>query len=69
MDKQTHPDSSLIDALGGTSKVAEFFEITTGAVSQWRMIGIPKSRKKTIRFARPRLYREWESKLKEAEHA
>lgn len=69
MDKQIHPDSGLIDALGGTSKVAEFFEVTTGAVSQWRVFGMPKSRKKTIRFARPKVFRAWESQLKEAEHA
>ncbi|WP_368647791.1 Cro/CI family transcriptional regulator [Castellaniella ginsengisoli] len=60
MEKTPHPDSSLIDAFGGTSKVAEFFEITTGAVSQWRLTGMPKSRKKTLRFARPRVYRAWE---------
>jgi len=26
----------IIDAMGGTSKVAELFSITTGGVSQWR---------------------------------
>lgn len=60
MEKKLHPDSSLIDAFGGTLKVAEFFEITTGAVSQWRLVGVPKSRKKTLRFARPKVYRAWE---------
>ncbi|WP_368646942.1 Cro/CI family transcriptional regulator [Castellaniella ginsengisoli] len=61
MDKKLHPDSSLIDAFGGTLKVATFFEITTGAVSQWRWTGVPKSRKKTLRLARPKVYRAWES--------
>lgn len=65
MDKKPHPDSGLIDAFGGTSKVAEFFEITTGAVSQWRLTGVPKSRKKTLRFARPKVYRAWEASAKE----
>jgi len=69
MSKELHPDSYLIDALGGTSKVADFFEITTGAVSQWRVLGIPKSRKKTIRFARPKIYRAWEISTKEVSHA
>lgn len=66
MNKQIHPDSKLIDALGGTSRVAEFLEVTTGAVSQWRRGGIPKSRKKTLKYARPKIYRAWEAALSEA---
>lgn len=73
MSKPNHPDSVLIDALGGTSRVAEFLEITTGAVSQWRRLGIPKSRKKTLRYAKPKIYREWEAAMraetKEPSHA
>jgi len=72
MNTNIHPDSFLIDALGGTSKAAEFFEITAGAVSQWRRHGIPKSRKKTLRYAKPKIYRQWElsfPELKEPSHA
>jgi len=37
----TNPNT-IIDALGGTSEVAEMCRLTTGAVSQWRRNGIPK---------------------------
>ena len=45
-----------IDMLGGTSKAAEFFGLTTGAISQWREHGIPKAREQTIRYAHPDIY-------------
>ena len=47
----------IIDALGGTSAVAELFEITVGGVSQWRTNGIPKPRMQYIKLLRPDLVR------------
>jgi hypothetical protein len=46
----------IIDALGGTSKVAELFEMTTGGVSQWRTNGIPKTTLKLIQLQWPNLF-------------
>jgi hypothetical protein len=34
----------VIDALGGTTKVADEIEAPTSTVHSWRTIGIPKSR-------------------------
>lgn len=51
-------DSELIDKLGGTSKVAELCEVTTGAVSQWRDDGIPRSRMLFFKAIRPDLFQE-----------
>jgi DNA-binding transcriptional regulator Cro len=49
--------SRVIDALGGTGKVAEMMEITTGAVSQWRFEpGIPKPHIKYFQLLRPDLF-------------
>ena len=36
--------SELIDALGGTARVAEICDVTPQAVSQWRDDGIPDAR-------------------------
>jgi phage terminase Nu1 subunit (DNA packaging protein) len=49
--------SKLIDDLGGTSKVAELFEVTTGAVSQWREDGIPRARLLHLKSIRPDLFK------------
>jgi len=46
----------VIDDLGGTAKTAEICEITPGAVSQWRLNGIPKAQLKYIQAARPELF-------------
>lgn len=46
----------LIDNLGGTSVVANIFDIDPGAVSQWRRNGIPKPRMQFLRLARPDLF-------------
>lgn len=35
-------DSKLIDALGGTNKVAEICMLSASAVSCWRKRGIPR---------------------------
>lgn len=54
--KQTEANR-IIDAMGGTSKVAELFGITTGAVSQWREDGIPESRIFSIKLMRKDLFK------------
>jgi len=48
--------SSLIDALGGTTKVAALCEVTKGAVSQWRKNGIPRDQLKFLRVVRPEVF-------------
>lgn len=48
--------NEIIDALGGTTAVANLFEITEGAVSQWRSEGIPKARLMYLKLLRPDLF-------------
>lgn len=48
--------SRLIDSLGGTGAVSRMFNITSGAVSQWRTGGIPESRLMYLRLLRPDLF-------------
>jgi len=48
--------NTLIDALGGTSKVAEMCGLTTGAVSQWRTNGVPKAWVMFFKARRPDLF-------------
>ena len=45
--------NKIIDELGGTVEAARFFEVTTGAVSQWRKAGIPRARMMYVRAMRP----------------
>ncbi|WP_025135908.1 Cro/CI family transcriptional regulator [Achromobacter sp. DH1f] len=49
-------DTEIIDALGGTGEAARLFEVTTGAISQWRTKGIPKARLQFLKLARPDLF-------------
>jgi hypothetical protein len=53
MAKQKHPDSEIIDRLGGTGEVAKYTELTTGAISQWRWNGMPEPWKKYFKTIRP----------------
>ena len=48
-------DSELIDALGGTLKLAETCDVTQAAVSQWRVEGIPDGRRQFLALRFPRL--------------
>ena len=48
--------SQIIDALGGTAKVATLCEVSMAAVSQWREDGIPKPRLMFLRLARPEIF-------------
>ncbi len=50
--------SEIIDALGGTAKVARLCEIEMAAVTQWRHNGIPKSRLMFLRLARPEVFKK-----------
>jgi hypothetical protein len=46
-------DSDFIDWLGGTGAVAAMFRIKPPSVSEWRVVGIPKSRKQTLALMFP----------------
>lgn len=48
-----HPDSEIIDLLGGTTAVAKLCEIKAGSVSEWRRKGIPRARVLYLRVIRP----------------
>lgn len=50
-------DSELIDELGGTAEVARLCEVSTAAVAQWRINGIPKARRMFLRLARPSVFK------------
>jgi hypothetical protein len=49
-------DVRVIDALGGTGKVAEMCGLTTGAVSQWRNNGMPKNWRMYFQTTNPELF-------------
>jgi hypothetical protein len=57
LNKKQIEANRIIDAMGGTVKVSEIFNITTGAVSQWRTDkdGIPDARMFSIKLMRPDL--------------
>jgi hypothetical protein len=55
-------DNKIIDALGGSSAVAELCEVTVGAVSQWRTEGIPKARLMYLKVIRPDIFSPTKSK-------
>lgn len=48
----------IIDAAGGTTAVARRFELTTGAVSQWRDNGIPKPWMRVFKAEMPEIFQE-----------
>ena len=48
--------NEIIDALGGTVKVAEMCEVTKAAVSQWRENGIPNARLMYLKLLRPDVF-------------
>jgi hypothetical protein len=56
--------SEIIDALGGSSAVAELCEVTSGAVSQWRTNGIPDYRLMYLRLLRPDVFEKDKSTSK-----
>lgn len=48
-----HPDSEIIDAMGGSGEVARLCLISSQAVSQWRRAGIPGARRQYLQLVRP----------------
>ena len=58
--------NTVIDAIGGTAKVAELCGVTPGAVSQWRKNGIPKTTLKFLRLSRRRIFFAIDAELKAA---
>lgn len=68
--KSQHPDSRIIDALGGTMAVTRLCEVRSASVSKWRWTGIPRARLMFLRAIRPDVFRpELEAGRKEASHA
>lgn len=59
MDKpiEKHPDSDIIDRLGGTVEVARICEIKPPSVSEWRMTGIPQARRQFLSLLRPEAFK------------
>lgn len=55
-----HFDSSVIDILGGNTKVAELCHISSQAVSKWRREGIPQARRQFLELAFPEAFAERE---------
>lgn len=53
--------SEIIDALGGTFRVAELCEVRPPSVSDWRKYGIPRARMMFLRVARPEVFKELEA--------
>jgi len=54
--KPRHPDSDVIDALGGTAAVARLCRISQPSVSEWRKAGIPEARRMYLELARPDVF-------------
>lgn len=49
----SHPDSLIIDALGGTAEVARLCAVKAPSVSDWRKTGIPRARRMYLELIRP----------------
>ena len=56
MNEKAFEANRIIDALGGTNKVAELCEIKPGSVSEWRTSGIPHARLMFLKLLRPELF-------------
>jgi len=69
MKSLEHTHSAVIDALGGTSAAARFFEVKAASVSKWRKKGIPRARLMYARLARPDLFSTQPPQQQEASHA
>lgn len=50
--------NAIIDALGGTKRVAAICGLTPSAISQWRNNGIPKPWELYLRKAKPGAFRK-----------
>jgi DNA-binding transcriptional regulator YdaS (Cro superfamily) len=63
MDK--HPDSEIIDRLGGTGSVAKLCKVKPPSVSQWRTTGIPAARRQLLELVRPDAFAESNASAKQ----
>ena len=50
--------SEIIEALGGTFRVAELCEVRPPSVSDWKKHGIPRARLMFLRIARPDVFQD-----------
>lgn len=50
--------NEIIDALGGTFRVAKLCEVRPPSVSDWRKYGIPRARMMFLRIARPEVFKK-----------
>lgn len=50
--------NEIIDALGGTFRVAELCEVRPPSVSGWRKNGIPRARMMFLRIAMPNIFKD-----------
>ncbi|UBM27159.1 helix-turn-helix domain-containing protein [Pseudomonas sp. p1(2021b)] len=57
--------SAIIEALGGTFRVAELCEVRPPSVSEWKKNGIPRARLMFLRVVRPEAFRALEEKSHE----
>ena len=57
--------SAIIDALGGTFRVAELCEVRPPSVSDWKKHGIPRARMMFLRVARPDVSKALEEEAQE----
>lgn len=51
-----HPDSQVIDQMGGPTAIARVCKIRSQAVSQWRRNGIPSARRQFLELLRPEVF-------------
>ncbi|MBK9363039.1 MAG: hypothetical protein IPM99_18995 [Rubrivivax sp.] len=51
-----HPDSVVIDRMGGSVAVARVCRVTSQAVSQWRRSGIPPARRQFLELLVPHVF-------------
>lgn len=57
-NKTLHPDSEIIDALGGTSAVARVCQVKAPSVCEWRERGIPKARRMYLELKFPKVLKQ-----------
>jgi hypothetical protein len=53
---ETHPDSKIVDDLGGPVAVGGLCQVSPQAVSQWRKTGIPNARRQYLQLLRPAVF-------------
>ncbi|NYT62392.1 hypothetical protein H0A66_08715 [Alcaligenaceae bacterium] len=51
-----HPDSTIIDRLGGTGAVARICEVASPSVTGWKKRGIPHARAMYLRLLHPEAF-------------